>query len=151
MASRKELEAEAVKAGVSKEDAEGAQNMEALQGLIDAKSSNASTDNDGRNSADGAANAGGEELKAGGGSQTGLGTPQAPGVPTTPATIIPPAPTQEELERAPGGGQIVRMTRLAWWCPRCDNSNERSLNACGKCGAKVSADGKSVGKAERVG
>lgn len=59
----------------------------------------------------------------------------------------PPAPAESKPAK---GGAITRMSAVAWWCPNCDNANERSLNACGKCGAKVSDDGKSVGKSLRV-
>jgi hypothetical protein len=159
VATRKDLEAQAVKAGVSKEDAEGAKNIDELQKLIDAQSGDTqSGDRDALGNAitpgtENAPSAGDNvvdnpDIVAGGGSQTGVGTQQAPGVPTTPATIIPPGPTEAELGGRKGG-RIERMTMLAWWCPNCGHSNERSLNACGKCGAKVSGDGKSVGAPQR--
>jgi hypothetical protein len=121
-----------VKAGVSKEDAEGAANMGALQALIDGASSTESTTDAPTSSGDNVAD--NPDITAG-------GNPQE--YPLT------PAPTEDELENK-GGGPIVRMTMLAWWCPNCDHSNERSLNACAKCGAEVSKDGKSVGKAKRI-
>lgn len=163
MATRKEAEKAAADAGVSADDIKNAPNIAALEaatatrsntttdgaGSVDGKGGQGNTDPHGRNTADAPANAGGDDMVAGGGSQTGPGTDQLRGASPTPATIEPPAPTAAELE-SNKGGKIERMTAVAWWCPNCGHSNERSLNACGKCGAKVSDDGKSVGKPQRV-
>lgn len=87
------------------------------------------------------------DIVAGGGPDAGLGIEQGP---NTSADILYPGPSEDEL-KSKSGGKIERMTMNAWWCPNCDNANERSLSSCGKCGAEVSKDGKSVGKAKRTG
>ena len=171
MASRKETEEQARAAGLSDEEIKGSKTIADLEGAIAAKSSTEDNGDSGSNTDPNAgtsqdspaksvrnanspedlpaANSGGEEMKAGGGSQTGPGTDQLRGIPPTGAVIEPPAPTQDELQ-GNSGGKIARMTQVAWWCPNCDNSNERSLNACAKCGAKVSQDGLSVGAPQRT-
>ena len=50
-----------------------------------------------------------------------------------------PAAVEPEAAPEPKGKKgdklsIVRETRLAWWCPWCDNSNASNLDECANCG-----------------
>lgn len=72
----------------------------------------------------------------------------APGVETPAGDTAPapptPAPDETESKGKAKTLDVVRTSVLAWWCPNCDNSNEKSLEQCGKCGATLTADGKKV-------